>query len=85
MAVHATRGAGGQVLIRDDDGWAASLIDGRWREGAQFSPDEIAGFSPLADPAEADSLAAQARTALGQQAGDPFHARSNDEWPEAEA
>jgi hypothetical protein len=84
MAVHVMRGAGGQVLIRDD-GWTASLIDGRWREGAPFSPDEIAGFSPLADPAEADSLARQARAALGRQAGDPFHARSNDEWPESEA
>jgi bifunctional DNA-binding transcriptional regulator/antitoxin component of YhaV-PrlF toxin-antitoxin module len=83
-AAHAARGDNGQALILDN-GWAASLIEGRWREGIQFSHEQIADFSPVTDQAQVEGLASQARAALGQPAADPFHARSNDEWPEAEA
>jgi hypothetical protein len=84
MTAHAARGDNGRALILDH-GWSASLLDGRWREGNLFSQEQIADFSPVTDQAEVEGLARQARAALGQPAADPFHARSNDEWPEAEA
>jgi hypothetical protein len=43
---------------------------GRWHSGIRFSHEQIAEFTPVKDQGEADSLANEARIALGDHAID---------------
>ena len=65
MEPHATRGDNGEILIIDDDGWAASLKNGAWHDGILFSHEQIAEFTPVQNCDEIYRLFDQARAALG--------------------
>jgi hypothetical protein len=65
MEPHVTRGEKGEILIIDDDGWAASFKNGEWHDGILFAHEQIAEFTPVKDRDEIYRLFGQARTALG--------------------
>jgi hypothetical protein len=70
MEPHATIGDNGEIVIIDSDGWAASLKDGKWKDGILFVHEKMAEFSPVQDRDEIYRLLDRARTALGAK-GEP--------------
>src|SRR5262245_15588771 len=65
METHVTRGDEGEILIIDDDGWAASFKKGKWYDGIVFAHEQVAEFAPVQDRDEIYRLFSEAHTALG--------------------
>jgi hypothetical protein len=65
---HVARGDNGEIVVIDDDGWAASFRDGRWHEGILFQHLQMAEFSPVQQRDEVYRLFNAARVALGLKA-----------------
>jgi hypothetical protein len=65
MEPHVARGDDGEIVIIDDDGWAASFRNGAWQPNVLFSFAQMAEFSPVQSRDEVYRLFNAARLALG--------------------
>ena len=65
MEPHVACGDNGEIVVIDDDGWAASFKNGIWHEGLLFSHLTMAEFTPVQKCDEVYRLFNEARVALG--------------------
>jgi hypothetical protein len=65
MEPHVARGDKGEIVIIDDDGWAASFQNDVWQEGILFQHLLMAEFTPVQERDEVYRLFNEARMAFG--------------------
>jgi hypothetical protein len=65
MEPHVACGDSGEIVVIDDDGWAASFKNGAWHDGILFSHLTMADFAPVRKHDEVYRLFNEARVALG--------------------